>query len=67
MYSHRDVVEALEQALRTMESAGAKVRRDIDFKGWVPNKTRRDPMPGNVLLKEGKIAWISILATATKY
>ena len=55
-YHYPDLVQALEDALKVMESAGAHIVRDIDFPDWDLDTSKREDMPGNVFFREGSLA-----------
>ena len=55
-YPDADVVKAIEAALRIMESEGAQIVRDFDLVGWHCCVSRREDMPGNVMVREGEFA-----------
>jgi hypothetical protein len=55
-YPDTEVVQTIEAALRIMESEGVEIVRDFDLVGWDCGVSKREKMPGNIMLREGEIA-----------
>lgn len=60
LYHNADLIQALENALEVMESAGPHIVRDVDFVGWDYGTTKREEMPANIFLREGELAGFTL-------